>query len=67
VYRRATQSILAFVVVTLLGWDAFVYHAAGPEATISVVTRDLFLEFPVAAVAVGLIVGHIAWPLSPKK
>ena len=65
--RRMTQLLLAFAVTTLAGWDAWVYHASGPEATISVVTRDLFLEFPVAAVAVGLIVGHIAWPLSPKK
>lgn len=64
--RKLTQGILAFAVTSLAGYDAYVFRNAGSEATISVVTRDLFIEYPIAAVVIGVIVGHICWPLSRK-
>lgn len=65
--RKLTQALLAFVVTSLAGYDAYVYRNAGPDATISVVARDLFTDWPIAAVAVGVVVGHICWPLTPRK
>lgn len=65
--RQLTQGLLAFFVTSLAGYDAWVYRNHGSEATISVVCRDLFVEWPVAAVAVGVVVGHVCWPLGAKR
>ncbi len=65
--RKLTQALLVFGVTSLAGYDAYVYRNAGSEATISAVVRDLFVDWPIAAVAVGVVVGHICWPLTPRK
>lgn len=64
--RKVTQAILAFAVTSLAGYDAWVYRNSGTEATISAVCRDLFTDWPIAAVSVGVVVGHICWPLKPR-
>jgi len=66
--RKLTQALLVFAATSLAGYDAYVYRNAGADATISVVLRDLFVDWPIAAVAVGVVVGHICWPLlTPRK
>lgn len=64
--RKLTQGLLAFAVTSLAGYDAWVYRNYGTESTISAVCRDFFTEWPIAAVAVGCVVGHICWPLNRK-
>ena len=65
--RKLTQAVLAFAVTTLAGYDAYVYRTAGTEATISAVTRDAVVEFPIIGLALGVVVGHILWPLRERK
>lgn len=65
--RKLTQAILCFVTTSLIGYDAYVYRNSGTNATISAVVRDLAVEWPVAAVAIGTVIGHLFWPLTPRK
>lgn len=64
--RKFTQAVLAFVVVALSGYDLFVYRTAGVDATISAVSLDFAREWPIAAVAIGVVVGHLFWPQTKR-
>lgn len=58
-YRSATQFLLVIVLALLIGWDLFVYHVAGVQATISRVLYDAAKGYPGLAVAFGGLLGHL--------
>ncbi len=60
--RKMTQTLLIFAVTSLAGYDAWVYRTAGTDATISAVVHDFAVDWPIAGVAIGTIIGHIFWP-----
>ncbi len=51
------------IVVTCTIFNLFMRLWFGPTATISVVLQDDASKFPVIAAAVGLLVGHVFWPV----
>lgn len=65
--RALTIRILASGVVALAGYDVLAYQQSGTPATISAVVRDLVGDWPIAGVAIGTILGHIFWPLTPRE
>jgi len=66
--RKVTQALLAFAATSLAGYDAWVYRAHGTEPTVSAVVKDLVTEWPIAAVAIGVVLGHVCWPLDwPRR
>ncbi len=64
--RSVTKGLLVLFTTTLAGYDAWAYNHGGTEATVSSVVRDFAVDWPVAAVAIGTVIGHIFWPLSAR-
>jgi hypothetical protein len=44
-------------------YDTWAFFFAGVEDTVSYWFQNWFQKFPVLAVALGVLVGHLAWPL----
>ncbi len=61
--KAITEMFIIAVVVTCVIFNLFMRLAFGPQATISVVLQDAASKFPVIAAAVGLLVGHVFWPV----
>ncbi len=61
--RALTEMFIIAVVVTCVVFNLFMRLWFGPQATISVVLQDDASKFPVIAAAVGLLVGHVFWPV----
>lgn len=60
-----TQIVIAVTVAGLVLYDVIAALIAGRGATISWVTLTLMRKWPIIALAVGVVVGHIAWPNQP--
>lgn len=65
--RKVTQTLLVFAVTSLAGYDAWVYRTAGTDATISAVVHDFAVDWPIAGIAMGAVVGHIFWPFRSQS
>lgn len=65
--RSVTKALLMLFTTTLAGYDVWAYNHGGTEATVSAVVRDFAVDWPIGAVAVGTVIGHIFWPLGRKK
>ena len=65
--RHWTIILLASISVLLIGWDVWVYLADGSQATISVVVRDVAQTYPSVPFLLGVLSGHMLWPLPSKK
>jgi hypothetical protein len=66
-WRKWTVRLLAGVVAVLVAWDVAAYSFGGQDATITQVVRDNSAEWPLIAVAAGVVVGHIWWTYRDKK
>jgi hypothetical protein len=67
VIGRATRIILSVVIVGLSLWATVAALWGGPGDTISEHVRDYAAQYPVLAVALGVLVGHWAWPMTPAQ
>ncbi len=61
--KAITELFIVAVVVTCVVFNLVMRMAFGPDATISVVLQDSASKYPVIAAAVGLLVGHVFWPV----
>lgn len=65
---RSTEKVLLAMLAGLLGWEAFTLRSKNDEhVTISRTLRRLCRRHPILAVMVGVLVGHLFWPLSEDK
>lgn len=58
-----TRLVLLVVVGGLALYDVVVIRACGPPASLSCVIHGFCRQHPVAAVALGVLIGHVFWPL----
>lgn len=56
-----TRCVLLGVTILLVGYDLAALWFGGRDGTISVVLYDFCKEHPIAALALGIILGHIFW------
>lgn len=61
-WPRLTAALVVALVVLAALYDLFAYSRGGYEATISRVVMDAFYGNPVLSLAVGVVIGHLAWP-----
>jgi hypothetical protein len=61
--RATTAGLCLVTLIALLLWDVFAMVRSGPEATISVVVHDFASRNPIVPLFVGIVVGHIFWPV----
>ncbi len=58
-----TRLVLTAVVAGLAVYDVVIIRACGPPASLSFVIHDFARQHPMAALALGVLVGHVFWPL----
>jgi len=58
-----TKLVILFTVLILVLFDIWATWWYGPERSISVITYELCCQYPIIAFGLGLIVGHILWPV----
>ena len=61
--RHITQAVLLTALLLLGGYDLFAYFLWGRENTISVVLYETAQQFPILAFGLGLLSGHLFWPI----
>lgn len=61
------NTLLAFSLLVALfvsgAWDVYAYGYLSPAATVSSVVHGWSREFPILSVAVGILIGHLFWPV----
>lgn len=61
--RRFTQVLVLVVVAGLVLYNIAILIEPTPNDTISAVVRDWLVQHPVVGLAIGVLMGHLAWPL----
>ncbi len=61
-WRSATEYLIVINVIILALYDAAARLWGGNEATLSFVLQDAAYRWPMIALAVGLLCGHVFWP-----
>jgi len=64
-HTLAVSVLALFVVIGI--WDIVAYIRQDQGATVSNILAGWAREFPIFAVAIGAIVGHLFWPLIPPS
>lgn len=63
---KMVATVIGFVIVGALAlaglWDVYAICAEPQRETVSAVLRQWSRAFPPAAVAVGILIGHLFWP-----
>lgn len=65
--RQSTKAILIFTTVALSLYDVAAVLIGGVDATISRVIVHAASEYPIIAVAAGILIGHLFWPQRIKS
>ena len=62
---RDVTSLVILGTTVLLGlYDVLMGVKYGPEATISIVMYDLARRYPIVPFMLGVLAGHIFWPMA---
>lgn len=61
--KTVTKFALLFALVALLAYDLFAVYRYGFDGTISVVVFTLAKSAPIIPFLVGVVVGHLFWPI----
>ncbi len=61
--ERITTFVLIGVILFLVIYNLVILFLAGEKATISHVVYNACSEWPILAVAIGVVIGHWFWPL----
>ena len=61
--RHITQAVLLTALLLLGAYDLFAFLRWGRENTISVVLYETAQQFPVIAFGLGVLAGHVFWPI----
>jgi uncharacterized membrane protein YwzB len=65
--KATTKKLLMIAVAVLLSYDGYVATNATEGDTISEVLIELGSQYPIVAVLIGCVVGHLWWPLQPIR
>ena len=60
---RTTEWVVIVAVVGLVLYDLVAMVRSGPDATISVIVHEFSKNNPIVPLAVGIVIGHIFWPV----
>ena len=63
---HASLCIATWLLVNLVlvgAWDVYAIFFLGPDETVSFWLQSWMRQFPVLGVAVGILIGHLAWPV----
>ena len=58
-------AVVAGVALALFALDIALYVYRGPDATLSQQFRDWVEQYPIVAFILGVLAGHVLWPLRP--
>jgi hypothetical protein len=61
--QQYTKLFLLLWIASAAAFDVFANWYWGRDSTISVVTRNIAIDDPIAAFALGVVAGHIFWSL----
>lgn len=67
IMRRVSIGALIGVTVALIGWDIAAYVVGGEKATLSVVIHDWATDFLIIPFGLGVLMGHLLWPLYIRR
>ncbi len=56
-----TRWFIGIVTITIVCFDLWVWVRFGEMATISYQLKHLAMNWPIIAVAIGLLIGHVFW------
>jgi hypothetical protein len=62
-WRGATDSLIIVVLVLAIAYNVAARVFGGVDATISVAVQEACGRWPVIALGVGFVLGHIFWPV----
>ena len=61
-----TKFLLVLAIVTIFVWDTIVmFFCKDLSPTFSFTVYDLSRQYPILPFALGLLCGHVFWPLKP--
>lgn len=64
---RITRIILTLAIIGLAVWASIAAAFGGWGDTVSATVRDYAAQYPIIAVAAGVLVGHWFWPMTPAE
>ncbi len=64
---KITAAVLLFMIHAIIAWDVVAGMTWGSRATVSAILGDWTRRFPIIVLAIGVLIGHIVWPLQPKE
>lgn len=59
--------IVLGAIILLLAGDLFIVMTYGYDASISVFMYNLSKDFPIALLLIGIVMGHLFWPVTGDK
>lgn len=66
--KKITPYFILFAFLAIVFYDGFAFYDGGQEATISyLIITDWIYNYPFIVFAMGLVCGHLFWPLSRHK
>lgn len=63
-YDNYTLGLIGLVSFVLIAYDIWTYIKRGSDTTISVQMFELSKKYPIVAFLLGIVFGHIFWPLN---
>lgn len=63
-YDNYTLGLIGLVAFILIAYDIWTYLKRGSDTTISVQMFELSKKYPIVAFLLGIVFGHIFWPLN---
>lgn len=64
---KITRAVISISIVLLSAWATLAAILGRPGDTISEHVRDYAAQYPLIAVAAGVLLGHWFWPQSPAQ
>lgn len=62
---QVTRVVMVIAIVSLAGWATLAAVFGATKDTISGHIRDYCAQYPILAVAAGVLIGHWFWPMGP--
>lgn len=65
-FQKITKIFILVALVSILGYDFYVFNVGGTEATISWVIFEWSYKYPLIPLFTGFILGHLFWQMKPN-
>lgn len=67
IVKKITPYFVLLIFLTIVFYDSYAYWSGGQEATISyLIITDWIYNYPFVTFCMGLVCGHLFWPLAKK-